>query len=162
MNPDAAPRGVNLDWRALVEIHVPEVEPLVGEGNLLAVGRPGRRVEERRRVSEVDLLDLAHPALLSQVQRVLARLVREVGDPFTVWRPGGVPVGHACRVGQVAHVTLLGRHGDNFAARFKESTRAGRREGCIQDAVANLLVLRPHRRNIGVDGDADPLCLARL
>ena len=46
--------GVHLDRRRVGKVDVPEVQPLVRVGDLLAVGRPGGMVEERGRDAEVD------------------------------------------------------------------------------------------------------------
>src|SRR5207237_6901428 len=108
--------------------NVPDVHALVGVCDLLRVGRPARRVEERGRLSEVYLARLAHARLIAKVQSVLARLVREVCYPLAVGRPGGVALDRAHGVRQVAHVALLRGHAQNLAARLEDGARARRRQ----------------------------------
>ena len=51
--------GVDQLRLRIIKIDIPQVQPLVGVGDLLAVGRPRGRVKKRRRISEVDMADLA-------------------------------------------------------------------------------------------------------
>ena len=78
---------VDLDRHTLGDVDVPERQPLVVVGDLLAVGRPDGPVEEGRRRAEPDRLHRALPGLVADVQGVLARFVREVSDRLAVGRP---------------------------------------------------------------------------
>lgn len=70
--------------RGLVEVEVPNVQPLVRIGNFLAVRRPFRLVEKRRRVAQRNFPRFAKSALILQVQSIFAAFVREIRDPFSV------------------------------------------------------------------------------
>ena len=108
---------------------------LVGIGNVLGVGRPGGAVEEARLGAQVDDRRRLESGLVVQIKLVLAGGVREVGDGLAIRAPGGVALGHAGGLGEVAGVALFGRDGEDFAMRLKNGARAGGREAGVLDLV---------------------------
>src|SRR5262245_10942154 len=146
----------------LLYVYIPEIEPLVAVGDLLAVGRPDRIIVEGGRVAERDLFHLAHSVLAAEMQRIFARLIGEVGDPFAIGRPGRATLHDARRVGQVADVALFGGHGKDFAARLEDGSRAGGGEFRPRDAVADFHIARSHLRQIARDANVQFLRLARF
>src|SRR5712671_3222481 len=72
--------GVNQLRLSIVEIDIPEIQSLVGISNLLAVGRPHRAVEKRRRIPQIDMPHLAQAVLGAYAQFVFDALIREVGN----------------------------------------------------------------------------------
>ena len=142
---------IDSDRRTLVDIHVPEVEALIGVRNLLTIRRPPRIVEIGRRIPKIDLLHRAESRLAGEMERVFSRLIREVRDPLAVRRPGGIPVGHGIRPRQVANVAFLGGHRQDFSMRFKHSPRAGWREVGMHNLLRHLLVMGPRRGQVARD-----------
>ena len=142
--------AVDLHRRGLVEIDHPQVHPLVGVRDLLAVGRPPWGIEEGWRLAQVELAHGAEAVGASHVQRVLAGLVGEPGDPLTVWRPGRIAVGDRGASRQVPDVALLRRHGQDLTVRFEEDTLAGRGKGGMQDLPGlHLLEVRTELGQVG-------------
>ena len=117
-------------------IHIPQAQVLVGVGDVLGVGRPGGVVEVAGLGAEVDDRGRLEAGLVVQVELVLAGGVGEVGDGFAVGAPGGVALGHAGGLGQVARVALFGRDGEDFAMRLKDGAGAGGRERGVLNLVA--------------------------
>ena len=62
---------IHVDRLSRLDVHVPQVQALVAVCDFLAIGRPGRQIEKRRRTTEADLLHFAQAILRAQVQRVL-------------------------------------------------------------------------------------------
>ncbi len=117
-----------------LDVHHPDVEVGVGVEQLLRIGRPRRRVVERRLV-EGDFARRADAVLRFDHQLVFAGFVAEVRDPLAVGRPGRRALGGRARVGDVADVALLRRDGEDLAARFGDDPLAGRRRGrCCSSA----------------------------
>ena len=113
----------HLGETAARDVDDPQRQALVVERDLLAVRRPERLVEERRRGAESDAAGFAGAVLGRQVQRVLAggvgQPIRQPGDGLAVRGPGRVAVGRRRGVGQVADVALLRRHGEDVARAAK-------------------------------------------
>ncbi len=139
--------GVHLQGRPPGQVHVPEIEAFVRVGDLLGVGRPGGRIEERGRAPESDLLHLAQAVLVANVQRILAGFVREPGDGLPVRRPGGVAVGRGRGAGDVADVALLRGHGQDLPVRLEERALPRGRDVRAQDLLG--FQLREVRARLG-------------
>jgi hypothetical protein len=111
----------------------------------LASAREARRVEEGRRLPESDLPNLAEAVLAADVQGVLARFVREPGEPLAVGGPGGVAVGGAGRAGQVFGrlPSPRARSGSRRGLRRRSGAPLGERLGA-RSAWATLAKVGPH------------------
>ncbi len=153
---------INLYRGSFFDLHVPYIEPLVAVSYLTTVGRPDGRIIKRWRVAEVDLFNFAHPRLVTQVQSVFARFVREVCYPFSVGRPCRIALHHAGCAGQVADVSLLAWDREDFAARLEHGPRACRREAVVADKIGDMLKSRPHRWQVGCDVDIEFFWIARI
>jgi hypothetical protein len=131
----------------------------VGVEELRAIGRPGRRVVERR-LGEGDRARRRDAVLRRDHELVGTAGIGEVGHRPAVRRPGrrtfGAPVGAR----EVAPVALLGRDGEDLAARLDGGTLSGGREGDVADAVADLLPLWHEPREVAADRDGEALVLA--
>src|SRR3989442_14882904 len=66
--------------RLLVQVDVPDAQPLVGVGDRLAVRRPRGRVEERRGLAEVDAAGLPPPLLGAGLGTRPPPYAREIAD----------------------------------------------------------------------------------
>ena len=154
--------GVDLDRRLGVEIDEPQVHPLVDTGDLLAIGREARRVEEGWRRAERDLRHRPEAVGGADVECVFAALVREVGDRFAVGRPRGIAVGDAGALGERTHVALLGGNRQDLAVRLEKHALAGGRERGMENVGAfELLEARTQLRQVGRDRDRNPAVLHR-
>ena len=56
-------------------------------------------------------------------------------------------------------LALLGRNGQDLAARLEDGPRAGGRDVGVGDAIADVLVVRAHLRQVAVDGDVTGVSL---
>ena len=101
--------GIHAHGSLFVEVHVPDIQTLVGIGNLLAVGGPDGRVVERRRVAQADFSHLAQAVLVADVELILAGFIRKVGDGLAVGRPDGIQFADGRRVRKVSNVALFSR-----------------------------------------------------
>ena len=143
--PDGAEVGAEAAVDALIHEHrlaargglpagtstIPQAQVLVGVCDVLGVGRPGGVVEEAGLGAEVDDRGRLEAGLVVQVELVLAGGVGEVGDGLAVRAPGGIALGDAGGLGQVAGVAFLGRDGEDFAVRLEDGAGAGGRESGV-------------------------------
>src|SRR5689334_7537399 len=118
---------VYLYGRSLVDIDIPDVQPLIRVSDLLAVRRPCGTIEKRGRISQIDFLYLRDARLIFQVKGVFTGLIREVGDPFSVGRPGRVALRKSRSAGQIAHIPFFRGDGENLATGLEYSALSGRR-----------------------------------
>ena len=125
-------------------LHVPggQVQPedrlgVVRKRHLLAVGRPAQVLVEAC-ASQLELLHVALAVVRGDVQFVLARRVREVGDAGAVRRPLRRSLVRRHAACDVARVALLGRHRHDFASELEDRPCAGRRDARVADVVGAL------------------------
>jgi hypothetical protein len=123
---EAAP--VHLDGIAAAGVHQEEALRAVGEGQLLAVRRPPRRVLPAL-PAPGDLACGGGAVQGAHVQLVLAGVVGEVGHGATVRGEGGGVLAHALGLGQVADGPVLGGHGEQLAPRFEQGAAPRRARG---------------------------------
>ncbi len=123
------------------------------KASFLLSGDQHRLLVEGRRLARHDLAHLALAAGLTQVERVFARLVGEVGDPFAVRRPGGsrsITPGVWVRLRASpfsAGTVRISPRASNTAR------RAGRRDAAAAEQLADLGVARAHSREVAFDLD---------
>jgi hypothetical protein len=108
---------------------------------------------------QVDHAWCVDTALIAQVQPILARRVREIGDPASVGRPCGVALLDAGRLRDVADIAVFGRYRQDVAVRFEDGSHAGRRDIPVHDLRRDVLPVRPHRCHIGRDADVNRMFL---
>ena len=146
-----------VDFRSLLrrDVDNPQHVVLVEIGDPLRVWRPDRRVIEGPGSAEADLLHVAETGLVTEMKRVFAGFVGEVGDPLPVRRPGWISLGDTRSVGEVACVTLLRGHGKDLGACLERGARPGRRDGGVDDVAGDVDVSRPQHRHVGIDTHAD-------
>src|SRR6185437_6814194 len=128
-----------------------EVEPLVGEGDLVVVGRPHGIVIERRRWPQTVLLGFAVSIRRAHAELILSTLVGEVGNGFPIWGPCGISFGGTSSIGQVANVAFFTGYGENFSVRLKDGASAGGRQVGRGNLFLALDEMRPHLRQVGID-----------
>ncbi len=85
--------GVDFDGVRVVDVEIPEVEFLVGVKDTFRVRGPVGRVEVGGRGAEVDHLRRSDAVLIADEELVLAGGIAEVGDGFSIRRPGRVALG---------------------------------------------------------------------
>ncbi len=124
---------VDFHRRLLFQIDVPVAQRLVDVGDLLRIRRPLHPAIERR-CAQIELAHLARAVVRTHVQFVIARFIREVGDPLAVGRPGRVALGRAGGLGQIARIAFFRGNREDLAASFKQRARAGGRERHVMDA----------------------------
>ena len=118
---------VNLLGRStFFDIHVPQIQSLVGERNLLTVRRPRRAIKIRWRISQPDLLHVTQSRLIHQMKRVFPGFVGKKRNPFSVWRPRWIALGNRCGPSQISDVALFRRDCQNFAASLEHGACSGR------------------------------------
>ncbi len=96
---------------------------LVSPGDLLAVIRP-HRLEHKSLVAAGDLLLFPEAILGSDVEFVLARAIRNIGDPFAIRRPRDQLLTNPRRSGEIANAAFLRRNREHVAARGKNGALA--------------------------------------
>ena len=129
------------------------------EQNARAVRRPRRRgVEALRR--QRDRARLGRADLIADHQLVLAAGVRQPRDLGAVGRPDRAAIVRAGTLRQIAEVALLGRDGDDLAARAESGARASRRQRRLADLSGDFLEVRPRPRQIARHLDVQPPRLA--
>ena len=79
-------------------IEHPDMQSRVREDELLRIRRPGWRVIMRR-MFEHDLARRRQSVLRFDVQAILARLVAEIRNEFSIRRPCGIAFGRTARIG---------------------------------------------------------------
>ncbi len=104
-----------------------------------------------------ELLRLAEPVRLRDVELVLAALVGEVRDPLPVRAPAGFALGGPARAREVHGRALLGRKRPDVAARLDHDALPGARDGAVLDVVGGVLALNAEPRAVARDRDADDL-----
>jgi hypothetical protein len=149
--------GVHLHRSGLIEIYVPEIEPLVGVSDFLAVWRPGEAVEIGRRRAEIDFADFTQTILGAQVQRVFAGLVGEISNGFSVGRPRRAAVGDAGRIRDVANISLFSGNGENFAVRFEHGAHAGGRNRGVIDVFGDFFEMGTNFNQVWINVDLNGL-----
>src|SRR5260370_31116903 len=77
------------------------------------------------------------------MQGVLARFVGEVCHACAVRRPGGGPLMRAGRVGEVAYVALLGRHGQDLSTRLEHGAGSSGRQTSMLNPCRDLDKMGP-------------------
>ena len=153
--------GVHQHGLAAVEIHDPEVQALVGVGDPLAVRRPGDAVVERR-AAQGQGPRFAEAVLIGDDQLILPVRVGQVGHVGAVGGPRGVAVVHAHRTREVAHVAVLGGHGEDLAAGPEHRTHARGRDVHGSDERHRVLTVGSHVRQVRGDVDVQGPLLARV
>ena len=162
--PDCAEVGAPIAVDLLVHqhgltrrhIHDPQAQVLVGICDALGVGRPGGAIEIAWLGTEVDDRGRLEAGLIVQVELVLAGGVGEVGDGLAVRAPGGVALGYAGGLGQVAGVALLGRDGEDLAVRLEDGARAGGRKlGVLNLLRGNIDSMRRQASQFAVNLNRD-------
>ncbi len=151
--PEDRRRGDLLDLPAL-KVDPEQRRRIVGVGDFAAVGGPDGVLV---RAGATGVIDLRLPLAVrrADAEPVLAPFIREPGDRAAVGRPGGPTVVDAGRLGQVAGVSLLGRHGDDLAAVLEHGAgAAGRNVGAADELRRALQVSRAQLGQ--VRGHADP------
>src|SRR5262249_22234614 len=134
---------IHQDRLPTVEIDVPNCEAIVEIGNLLTVRRPGRIRVESWLFTQFELLYLSQAVLRSQVKRVLAGFIGEVGYGFAVRRPDRAAFVYAHRAGEVARIALFRRHGDDLAASGKHGPSSVGRDVRVMKLFGNIYEMRP-------------------
>ena len=76
------------------------------------------------------------PLLVADEKGVFAGLVAEIGDGFAVGRPGRLTLRARRRVGDVADVPFLHRHGDDLAAGLEDGALAAGGDVGVEDEFA--------------------------
>ena len=84
-----------------------------------------------------DLLLFPEAILGSDVQFVLARAIRNIGNPLAIRRPRDQLLANSRRSSEVANATLLRRDRKHVAARGKNGALAVRRDVEIRDVLAH-------------------------
>ena len=153
--------GIDLGEFSRRHIDVPQVQLIVVESDVLAVGRPLRVRIIGRMAGEFDLAGISVARLRLDVQRVLARFVGEIGNRLAVRRPRGRSFHHAGRVRQIADVALIGGHRENFAVRLKYRANAGGGNAGIANFPRHILKTRPHFGEVGRHFDRHLVFLLR-
>ena len=134
---------------AVGEIHIPEVQAFVGISDLLTVRTPDRVIEEGWRTAKVDLLRLTLSIRVAEVQRILARFVGEIRDPFSVRRPCRISVSDSWRTGQISNIAFFSGRGEDFAPRFEHGPRPRGRNIGVKNLLADdFFKVRPNLREI--------------
>ena len=108
---------------------------LVGKGDMFGVGRPGGVVVVAGVGAEVDDGGGLEAGLVAEEELVLAGLIGEVGDGFAVGAPGGVALGGAGGVGEVAGVSFFRGDGEDLAVGLENGAGAGGGECGVFDFV---------------------------
>src|SRR5579859_5686500 len=151
------PRVINIrdnsDRSSLFDVHVPKIQAFVRKSDLLAVGGPDRAVKKRRWIAKIDFLHFAEAGLVHEMQSVLAGFVREEGDPFAVWRPGGIAFCNGRRASQIADVAFFRRRCKNFSTGFENGARAVWGNTGVLNLVRNFHPMRTRRGQISGDLD---------
>src|SRR5262245_41240607 len=125
--------GIDPRQPAARDLYHAQVEPFVGEGEVLSVGRPGGRKEEGR-VGDRDLARLTESILGSDHELVLAALIGEPGDGLSIGRPDRIAIGCSRRTGEVAPIAFLDRNSEDLAPSLKQRARSRWRERRIAEA----------------------------
>ena len=112
------------------DIHPTEVAAVVCEGEFLAVRRPCQGIVETG-TAQLDRSRFSFSVLRLDDERVLSRRVGEIGDGFSIRRPGWVALVGCRRLGQVSRVSLFFRHGDDLSPEFEYGPGSGGRDGGI-------------------------------
>ncbi len=152
--------AVDVDDLSGVDLDVAEPLVLVAEGELGRVGRPDGGERPAAEVSRHLSLG-AGPVLRPHVEIVVAAAVAVVGDPPPVGRPRRVALPDAGAVGEVSHLALLARDGEELAARREDRARAGRRDVGRVDVVLDVLEVGHRLRRVAVDADRHALVAPR-
>ena len=84
-----------------------------------------------------DLLLFPEAILGSDVEFVLARAIRNIGDPFAIRRPRDQLLTNPRRSGEIANAAFLRRNRKHVAARGKNGALAVRRDVEIRDVLAH-------------------------
>ncbi len=149
--------GIHFHWGRFVQIHVPEIEPLIGVSDILAIRRPGQTVEVGRRSSEIDFAHFTQAVLGAQVQRVFAGLIGKISDRFSVRRPGRAAVGDAGRIRDVANIALFRGNRENFAVSFEDGANTGGRNRGVINVFRDFFEMGADFDEVGIDMDPNRL-----
>ena len=132
---------VDQDGLLLIQADEPELVHFVPVEKLLAVRRPYRAVAIDSAIRRDARFLPTH--LRTGVELVLAGLVRKVGDPLAIGRPGGIQfVNAGMLLGERANAAVFGRNGENVAAGFDESASCRRRERVAADGWRDVFEFR--------------------
>ena len=149
--------GGNLvDRRLAVGVDVVDVHlhRLIDERELLAVGRPLRRIAEpcaERRHLAVGAGTVRWP----ERQLVLAAAVAPERERLAVGGPSRIPLGSPRAPGHVHDRAVFGGHGDHVTARLEHGALTRRRNARPVDQPVDLGRLRPQRSLVGDDAHWD-------
>src|SRR6266850_6259074 len=109
------------------------------------------------------MLHRSHAVLLAYLQLVLAGLVGEIADPFSIRRPGWIAIRDRRAVREIADVSLVGRNGEDLPPGLCDHAYARRRQAEVAKTPRfDLHKLRTQLREISVDSYVDVLHLARV
>ncbi len=134
------------------EVHDPQCQGVVGEDDLLSVGREDEVVVETR-ARDLDLPRRAPAVLRAHDELVLAALVGDVGDLLAVRRPGGRALVRGGRLREVAGIALFGRNGHDLAPELERGARAGGGEGGAADPLRAFRPARARLEKVARDRD---------
>ncbi len=140
--------AIDLARRLCIEIVQVNAHRLVDEHDLLRVRRPLRLVTKTRPELRQRLLR-ASAVRGPQRQLVLAGLVAEIGDPFSIRRPRGKALRHVVALGELADHAILRGHAEKLSARLEDRALARRRDHAVLDQARHILHARAQRHAIG-------------
>src|SRR6185369_17563061 len=134
----AVAAGIYFHRLLLGDVGVPEIQPLVGPGDLLAIGRPCGR-EHEAFVAAGDLLFLSQAILRHDVNLLFSSSVGNVGNPASVGRPGNLVLANSGCAGQVADTSFFGRSGEDVATGREHSALAVGSDVEVGDQAAHVV-----------------------
>ena len=127
---------------------------------MFGIGRPLRRILVGVRAGG-ELPGCAAAVLRSHPDLVLARLIAHERDPSAIRRPGGAALVDAGRLGEIAGRPVLGRHGEDVAARPDDRAGAIRCDVVGGDLLAHILDAAAADGEVLLDFDGNFLGLLR-
>src|SRR5579883_2946483 len=141
------------------DVEHPDVEVGIGIDEPLGIGRPGGRVVVAV-AGEGDRARRRETVLRFDDKLILAGAVAEIGDVLAVRGPGGIALGGAGRMGEIADIALFGGYGEDLAAGLDEHALAGGGDAEIGHAGGDILPARHHPGEVAGGGDGYDVLLA--